>query len=191
MSKQISLPIGNKNGKKEMDSGYGCDAFLLSMRQLTYIQTRSGRFALVEGSQEERCCLCWSNSCLPTFGMEPLQPVEHYCQHPPHSRECGFPVEQHRQLHRPVSFLSLPAPLLWTRLAVSDKALKRCVWFSCRPGVPVPDVVRHGVSDSQIKSVAEKVTTILNKLLGGFLRHPGRILGARVFGEGRCTLNCI
>ena len=47
--------------------------------------------------------------------------------------------------------------------------------------MPVPDVVRHGVSDTQIKSVAEKVTTILNKLLGGFLRHSGRILGAPVF----------
>lgn len=39
--------------------------------------------------------------------------------------------------------------------------------------MPVPDVVRHGVSDSQIKSAAEKVTTILNKLLGGFLRPFG------------------
>lgn len=37
--------------------------------------------------------------------------------------------------------------------------------FTGRPGVPVPDVVRHGVSDSQIKSGAERLTTILNKLL--------------------------
>ena len=51
--------------------------------------------------------------------------------------------------------------------------------------MPVPDVVRHGVSDSQVKSAAERATTILNKLLGAFLLHPGRILGARVFrGRG-------
>jgi hypothetical protein len=30
----------------------------------------------------------------------------------------------------------------------------------------VPNVVRHGVSDSQVKEASERVTTILNKLLG-------------------------
>jgi hypothetical protein len=32
--------------------------------------------------------------------------------------------------------------------------------------VPVPGVVRHGVSDSQMKSGAEKITAIINKILG-------------------------
>ncbi|CAL5223458.1 g5977 [Coccomyxa viridis] len=37
--------------------------------------------------------------------------------------------------------------------------------FTGRQGVPVPAVVRHGISDNQMKSGAEKITGAINKLL--------------------------
>lgn len=41
-----------------------------------------------------------------------------------------------------------------------------------RPGVPVPDVMRHGISDSQTKDLAQTVTVYVNKLLGGGSHPP-------------------
>lgn len=87
---------------------------------------RSGRLALVERSQEERCRVRWSNSGLLAFGMEPLQPLEHYRKHAARSRQCGFPMEQHCQLHRPVR-ISIGVASALDQLAVSEKALKRCL----------------------------------------------------------------
>ena len=41
-----------------------------------------------------------------------------------------------------------------------------CPRCCCRQGVPVPAVVRHGISDNQMKGGAEKITGAINKLLG-------------------------
>lgn len=50
----------------------------------------------------------------------------------------------------------------------------------CRPGVPVPEVMRHGISDSQTKDLAQSVTVYVNKLLGAL---PSSFGLARVFFE--------
>lgn len=55
----------------------------------------------------------------------------------------------------------------------------------CRPGVPVPETFRSGVSEAQVKSYAETATIYLNKALGTLVLAPGSRATART--ETRLT----
>lgn len=63
-----------------------------------------------------------------------------------------------------LSLLSIVANTLLIAVSISF-LWNNIASFTGRPGVPVPAVVRHGVSDSQMKSGAEKTTAIINKIL--------------------------